>query len=181
MGHLNHGNLFTRPDSIANRTFKFDPWHDFEVLEKFSPDCAWTDCHRPRFFDMPVCQGHAQIIHFRVGNIDTVDREVAPQYAPKRRPDSLVYYLMVGPKTVKIGSTIKLRERLSGLRTQAQYVVALEPGGWEQEALRHRQFADERHGRLENFHLSPRLIAHISELQPQRDELMELALNPRPA
>ena len=99
----------------------------------------------------------------------------------RRRLDSVnrvggcVYYLMVGPSTVKIGTTVNLAQRIKQLRTDLQYVVALEPGSHTLETQRHREFAVERIGRRENFRLSDRLKAHIESLQPRRDELVNMA------
>lgn len=63
------------------------------------------------------------------------------------------------------------------LRSEMQYVVALEPGSLQLERMRHVQFTDERRNkRREDFHLSDRLKAHIDSLADQRDELLQLAM-----
>jgi hypothetical protein len=82
---------------------------------------------------------------------------------------------MIGPSTVKIGTTTDLKSRLNQLRSDPQYVVAIEPGGRDVERQRHLQFATERIGRRENFRLSERLKRHIDDLHPLRDELVGLA------
>lgn len=88
----------------------------------------------------------------------------------------MVYYLVLSPVTVKIGTTINLRQRMSALRTEMQYVIALEPGGRELERKRHLQFKDERRGHREDFTLSDALKRHIDELAPHRDEILTRAL-----
>jgi hypothetical protein len=93
--------------------------------------------------------------------------------APTRQP--YVYYLMVGPTTVKIGTTTNLSQRLSGLRTDLQYVVAIEHGSFDTERKRHLEFATERIGNREDFQLTDRLNSHIESLLPQRDELIREA------
>ena len=65
---------------------------------------------------------------------------------------------MTGPRTVKIGTTIDLPARMRTLRTDIQYIVAIERGSMELERSRHRQFAEERINiRKEDFRLSDRL------------------------
>lgn len=102
--------------------------------------------------------------------------EQPDQAPPSPEPPSFVYYLMVGPSTVKIGTTRDLRARLGALRTEKQYIAALELGGQPLEAQRHKQFAAERIGRRENFQLSKALKQHIESLQPRRTGLLRSAI-----
>jgi hypothetical protein len=89
------------------------------------------------------------------------------------QPREYVYYLMVAPEVVKIGTTTNLPRRVRELRSELQYVVAIEKGGFTLENQRHKQFSEERTVRLrENFRLSNRLKSHIEELMPTRDELI---------
>lgn len=154
---------FTRPDKIAVPS---------------GPPCHWDGCHSPRFAGLPVCPVHAIRIHGFMR--DLLEYGTFP--APKRDPEppkaqAYVYYLMIGPSTVKIGTTRGLPQRLNALRTEAQYVVAIERGGRDLERRRHKEFADERIGRREDFRLSNRLKSHIEALQPDRDELVAYALS----
>jgi hypothetical protein len=96
---------------------------------------------------------------------------------PAPHPPSYVYYLMLGPTTVKIGTTYRLAERIRSLRTDLQYVVAIERGGRDVEKIRHKQFAAERKGKREDFRLSDALKAHIGAMAPNRDELVRIATN----
>lgn len=179
MSDLNRGSRFGRPDRIATRPpMQINPWSAFQIMEKFCPDCAWDRCRRPRYFDMPVCREHARIIYERQRRVDLAAARQRERPTPVG--NSMVYYLMVGPRRLKIGYALRLKERLSGLRTDPQYVVALEPGGRDLERQRHKDFDLERiDGRKEDFNLSDRLIAHVTELQPYRDELLEIAMNPQ--
>jgi hypothetical protein len=136
----------------------------------------------PKLVDLPLCIGHAVHVHRAVNELlgELIDLHARPS-STRPEPHAWVYYLMLGPATVKIGTTIDLRQRLAQLRTDAQYVVAIERGGLDIERKRLIQFADERIGKRENFRLSERLKEHIEALQPDRDELVEIALRGRRA
>lgn len=140
--------------------------------------CKWIGCREPSWVAMPVCFLHAIYVHGLVRQVMQDQDERWASEPPLPPPASYVYYLMVGPATVKIGRTVKLRQRINNLRTDLQYVVAIEHGGAALERERHLEFAAERIGRRENFRLSDRLKNHIESLQPQRDELIELATSP---
>jgi hypothetical protein len=148
---------FQRSDSVVSDT------------EYVPTPCAWRGCYEPKYLGLPVCFEHAVVI-------SGVVRRAA--FGPEPEPDDVperaayVYYLMVGPTTVKIGTTTNLRNRIAQLRSELQYVVAIEPGGFPTERQRHQQFAAERFGRREDFHLTDRLKRHIEALQPRRDELV---------
>ena len=138
------------------------------------PRCAWHDCESFQILELPVCRVHALAIHKHVKDALTMPSEPTPR--PER--PAYVYYLIIGPSTVKIGVTTCLIQRLNALRSELQYVVAIERGGRELERARHKEFAVERIRRREDFRLSERLKQHIEALQPQRDELIELAASP---
>lgn len=82
---------------------------------------------------------------------------------------SQVYYVRIGDH-VKIGYSVNLTQRLSGLRVSPDAVLATEPGGWELEQQRHREFAAERVGRREDFNPSRRLLAHIDAIKQEHGE-----------
>jgi hypothetical protein len=134
--------------------------------------CTWLHCRDTPILDTPLCWKHAlevyKIMHYTLTSAPVRRRIPLPSY---------VYYLMVGPETVKIGTTRNLLNRLRGLRTDSQYVVALERGDRELELKRHRQFRAERIGRREDFWLSKGLKSHIDSLLPERDRLMTLAMS----
>lgn len=148
---------FRRPGFVADHT----------------PTCFWRGCRAPQFADTPVCQGHALVITSRVREA------MLPELpdVPEPTKEAFVYYLMIGPATVKIGTTTQLQKRIAGLRTELQYVVAIELGDRSVERQRHQQFAADRIGKLENFRLSDDLKRHIEALQPYRDEAVEYALS----
>lgn len=157
------------------------------------PRCFWPGCKDDAWIGL--CFIHAVEIYGFVREIldrsdDKMTAEIAadikseltvrglptePRRPPGRASDGYVYYLMLSPSTVKIGTTTKLRQRLGDLRTELQYVVAIERGGTHLERQRHREFADERFGKREDFRLSARLKQHIEGLLPQRDELIHEA------
>jgi hypothetical protein len=148
--------------------------------------CIWRDCNAQQAEDIPVCLDHglriaAQIMHMmRSRDEKPADAAEWPSdeeyWALGEPPQHFVYYLMISPTTVKIGTSRQLWQRIRSLRSEMQYVVALERGGRELERRRHLEFADERrHKQREDFELSDRLKQHIDALQPQRDELVRIA------
>lgn len=139
-------------------------------------------CENKAFAGLPVCFPHGVYITSHVtdaleamGQVSKSSLEDDPPADPTP-VTGWVYYLMVGPSTVKIGTTKSLSQRLMGLRTDTQYVVAIEHGDRDIERKRHQQFAADRIGRRENFNLSDRLKRHIESLQPARDDLVSEAL-----
>lgn len=153
--------------------------HQFQRVDGMarSEICRWN-CHQERFDGLPVCLDHALMIYRFMH-----ETFVEPQFLDEREPEPeiqpYVYYLMVGPNTVKIGTTRHLKERIRQLRTDLQYVVAIEHGGFDVEHQRHREYAAERVGNREDFIISDRLQAHIETLQPNRDEMVALATRTR--
>jgi hypothetical protein len=76
--------------------------------------------------------------------------------------NSTVYYAEVGGGLIKISTTMNLEQPVSTLK---MHVLAKEVGGTKREAIRHRQFADERLTKdSELFRRSDRLMRHIEEL-----------------
>lgn len=135
----------------------------------FDSQCCWPACEAEPRTDLPVCPRHAERIHAVLHDewLDKLGLGPLPEGVtvptPLSRP-AIVYYLRVGPYAVKIGTTIHLRDRLNALRTEVQHVMAVEPGGYQRESERHKQFAAERLGKREDFRLTPRLQAHIDAL-----------------
>jgi hypothetical protein len=127
-----------------------------------------------------VCIVHAGII------ANQFNFSLPTFFDEKTKPDErvfvarhYVYYLMTGPSTVKIGTTRCLPKRMQSLRTDIQYVVAIEPGGQTLERRRHAEFAAERiNPRREDFTLSENLKTHIDRLLPDRDQLVAEAMTP---
>jgi hypothetical protein len=120
-------------------------------------NCIWSDCRNPPHAEMPICFAHAYLVHREVDELLVDTKPPAPK-------THLVYYLAISPNTVKIGTTTDLIGRMRGLRTDVQYVLAVEPGGRDVERQRHVQFAADRIGRREDFRVSEALQMHISQL-----------------
>lgn len=164
---------------MSNRSVR-PIWRDATNLndEPQPKPCVWRDCAMPKFLDTPLCAGHAGHVYSRVREffdaMATADDR--PAFEPSR-PVPFVYYLMLRPGVVKIGTTIHLRDRVTSLQSDIQYVVGLEIGGTELERERHQQFSADRLSRSrEHFTISGRLAAHIASLQGTRDELVAYAL-----
>lgn len=75
---------------------------------------------------------------------------------------SIVYYVRLTGDRIKIGTTTNMVRRMTSLRVRVADVLATEPGGYDVEAARHRQFGHLRHGRLEHFDVDAGLLAHIA-------------------
>lgn len=160
--------------AFGNHANRFKP-PDADVAPPDGPGCIWLACPHPRYADLQVCFAHGLFItgRFRKLMDDYIGDE--PPQLPVFQP--FVYYLMLSPITVKIGTTRDLPNRIKQLRSEPQYIMAIEPGDQKTERQRHLQFAAERISKREDFTLSERLKAHIDLLQPQRDQLIQQALS----
>lgn len=78
----------------------------------------------------------------------------------------VVYYIRFADR-IKIGTTTAPRQRLSALPHDE--VLAFEPGGLHEEAVRHLQFRHLRIRMTEWFHDTPELREHIATLHPGQD------------
>lgn len=79
--------------------------------------------------------------------------------------DCVVYYVRLTGQRIKIGWTADLNTRMKSFRARAVDILAIEPGDYEVETRRHRQFAHLRIGRSEEFNESPELLSHIESLR----------------
>lgn len=81
----------------------------------------------------------------------------------------VVYYVRLGVNHVKIGTTGHLKERMVALRVaNAENLLAVEPGSYELEAERHRQFAKHKYDRRkEDFEEAPALMEHIAQVREE--------------
>lgn len=107
---------------------------------------------------MPICFVHAYLVHRQIDDLLAEE-----QTEPERT--HVVYYLAMSPNTVKIGTTGDIKGRMRGLRTDIQYVLAVEPGDHTVEHQRHKEFSSDRIGRREDFRVSPELQQHIEQLR----------------
>jgi hypothetical protein len=96
-----------------------------------------------------------------------------------RRPDApkcgVVYYAELRPGIVKIGTTLNLATRMSTLHVPTASVVAAEPGTYDVEKARHRQFAHLRIGQREDFRVDDGLRAHVEALAVEYGNPFDLA------
>ena len=96
-----------------------------------------------------------------------------------RRPDApkcgVVYYAELRPGIVKIGTTLNLVARMNGLHIPPASVIAAEPGTYDVEKTRHRQFADQRIGQREDFRVDEVLRAHVEAVAAEHGNPYELA------
>jgi hypothetical protein len=100
--------------------------------------------------------------------------ERALAVAANRRKLGVVYYLRLSGDRIKIGRTINLQQRMSAMRIPRQDVLAAEPGGAGVESDRHAEFANIRHGRLEDFDATAELMEHIQSIRDQWGDPWEL-------
>lgn len=77
--------------------------------------------------------------------------------------DNVVYYIQVG-KYIKIGTTKDVDKRLQQYPPDSE-LLAIEPGSYTIEAMRHEQFAKYLAARNEWFTPGPKLMQHITGLQ----------------
>jgi hypothetical protein len=82
-------------------------------------------------------------------------------WKPPTLSGSIVYYIRRGP-VIKIGTTTEASVRLGDLMPDE--ILAFEPGGLNEETLRHHQFAHLR-CRGEHFRPEPELLEHIRRVR----------------
>jgi hypothetical protein len=134
--------------------------------------CCWPDCGRlPHADDSPpLCTAHLiKAAAYMREHAALAGAMLGPQpdEVPARKrpaPNERVYYVHIHDY-VKIGTTTGLAGRMLNLRVEPHQILAVEPGGRELEKRRHEQFADERRGRREDFEMSDRLMAHITQVR----------------
>lgn len=97
----------------------------------------------------------------------------------RERMVSVVYYCRLRPDVVKIGTTVALSDRMRALRVYSEDLLAVEPGAYDLEAKRHRQFDHLRiNPRREDFTLGEDLQAHIDDLVATLGPPLEVAARP---
>lgn len=90
-------------------------------------------------------------------------REQQFEIDKKRSPEPkqwVVYYIQMGER-IKIGRSTNLRRRLQSFHALPEQLLAIEPGPFEREQERHRQFAEWRHAGTELFDVNKPLQEHI--------------------
>jgi len=91
--------------------------------------------------------------------------------AKAKADQAVVYYMRLPGDRIKIGTTTNMTMRLTGLRVRRDAVLATEPGSYDLERMRHKQFADLRFTNgmpgvdLEDFEPGQVLLDHIAMLR----------------
>lgn len=149
-----------------------------------SPDGSFCDGKSMALAPFPICFDHGMQIFKTFENATTMATAMKraepasknPEFDARmeRRKEAFaeqvqVYYVRTGDY-IKIGYTQNLKSRLSSMRLDPSALLATEPGGRPREALRHRQFAQWRDGRKENFEPVPELMAHIRRIREEHGE-----------
>lgn len=78
----------------------------------------------------------------------------------------MIYFIQTASGSIKIGTTINLRARLTALANEYQAPVSLlgtRPGGAEEEKEIHGRFAHLRLGKTEQFRPAPELLEFIGK------------------
>lgn len=100
-----------------------------------------------------------------------------------RRPNvtlpCVVYYCELRPNVVKIGTTSQLAARMKGLRVPPAALLAAEPGHYELEKQRHRQFASQRIAQREDFVVNDALRTHIASVAAEHGDPFDLVARMR--
>jgi hypothetical protein len=148
-----------------------------------SKDGSFCDGKSMALAPFPICFDHSMQVFKTFENAATMARALKraepsknPEFDARmeRRKEAFaeqlqVYYVRIGDY-IKIGYTQNVRSRLHGLRVEPSALLATEPGGRPMEARRHREFAQWRDGRKENFEPVPELMAHIRRIREEHGE-----------
>lgn len=123
----------------------------------------------------PICERHVMTLHLwearQAEQTERLPRETMAAFRSAALDDqSVVYYVRLPGDRIKIGTTVNLATRLGGLRVKADALLATEPGSYDLEKVRHKQFASDRIGRIEDFRPSETLMSHIDMLRAHYGE-----------
>jgi hypothetical protein len=158
--------------------------------------CAWPNCDKsdPKTFPTQrigaLCIHHAWSIHAAINELLAIDGESywamarraqaerdAPELERLRRLDDerdrnetlgWVYYLRIGDR-IKIGVSQDVYRRMRQYPPNAE-LLAVEPGDYDTELSRHRQFIGSRADGREWFHPTADLLEHIAAITAQHGE-----------
>lgn len=125
--------------------------------------------------------GKAEIAQVRrdISWREFTERQAAQKQSEKERGERdarlaaqavhVVYYVRLGLDHIKIGTTGRLMERMAELRVaNPANLLAVEPGSFDQEKQRHREFDALRYEkRKEDFAESPELLGLAAQLRSQ--------------
>lgn len=181
------------PDGVSDRDYMatLAAKHYDKIVPKDSPDrCGIEGCASqavPELSDFPVCSYHFNKIIKRHRAKD-IEREAAEEAKKKAmharwaerdeqrqswlRGREQVYYVHTSPKTIKIGFTAAIIDRMQQYRLPLTHLLATEPGGRDVEKMRHDQFGEYRYGRREDFIDAPELREHIQLMRETHDTIL---------
>lgn len=135
-----------------------------ELVDTEEPAFRWIAAELKAMADAGVELDEKAIeIAIAVGRRQHIIESKRRNTVPPRQ--QIVYYIRRG-ELIKIGTTSNPASRFDSLMPDE--ILAHEPGGVAEEALRHRQFNPERVARRgEYFRPSPRLMKHIAAVREQ--------------
>jgi len=135
-------------------------------------DCAWNIAERyaDRIEAQARGRNYQELQEWRARRATALNERMTrttpyPWAQELTQSESVVYYVELG-NHIKIGYSAHFRQRLQALRATVDQVLALEPGGRDEEQFRHQQFDHLRiNRRWENFNHGPDLDDHIASLR----------------
>lgn len=142
--------------------------------------CPFRPIRESAALGVPLCRDHyeayweaeaaikraQEIIEGERAEAITARIALREELAERKKNNPVVYYVRIGD-LIKIGTTIKLSQRMYDL--MGDEVLATEPGGRELEQSRHRQFAHLR-VRGERFRSDQELLDHAAALRKLHGE-----------
>ncbi len=134
------------------------------VLRRNGRDCL---AEIPDDAPFDICMDHMQEAYLYVKGaitqaMDHAAKNRAPLPPKRPAPEPVVYYAVIRD-WIKIGTTRQLEVRMSELLVDELLVT--EPGGFELEQMRHKQFAHLKALRREYFNPGQDLLDHIEMLR----------------
>lgn len=132
-------------------------------------------CHRITLVDpIDLEFARCEICAFPMGDseliLSLIEAEELESHQ-KRANSGVVYYVKFGNR-LKIGFTSSLRARVNALLVDE--VLAAEPGTYDIETARHKQFAEYLAAGREWFHPSPELLAHVASIRAEHGDPFEV-------
>lgn len=156
-------------EQVSHCTIK-DPVTGEICCKESDPDAPWA-----------ICANHGRLIAMRYAPqlLDEIRSKVAgltPEYQRRvemvqeiRQDLGVVYYVDFGD-SIKIGTSVSLRDRLTSLRVSPDNVLATEPGSFELERQRHAEFKHLRIGTTEQFKVETDLLLHIKSVRDKHGD-----------
>lgn len=129
--------------------------------------CAARPCLRPgveTVAQVTLCEHHMSLMRQELTEVVEVKIK-----EPRPIPNHWVYYATNGGDWIKIGTTMDLHKRMAQLSTMRDRwkVLAVEPGSYDQEKRRHRQFKEMRRPGTELFRVNDVLLEHVETVRAE--------------